>query len=200
FFPSQNKERVQLKQTSQPREDLRQRRTRKLLADALLSLLEERPLSEISVVDICQRAMVHRTTFYAHFDDKLALLRYAVDELQKYFEPVDPSLDPRTGPREYFMVLFHNALSFLKSHRGMFLTVQGAAEFYVLDEIITDALKRKLSESAPAAGFDPELTARFYAGGLLALIRWWLSSGADVPDEVLLRHVEHFIPQPELPV
>jgi hypothetical protein len=98
------------------------------------------------------------------------------------------------------MVLFHNALSFLKSHRGMFLTVQGAAEFYVLDEIITDALKRKLSESAPAAGFDPELTARFYAGGLLALIRWWLSSGADVPDEVLLRHVEHFIPQPELPV
>ena len=160
-----------MKQTSQPREDLRQRRTRKLLADALLSLLEERPLSEISVVDICQRAMVHRTTFYAHFDDKLALLRYAVDELQKYFEPVDPSLDPRTGPREYFMVLFHNALSFLKSHRGMFLTVQGAAEFYVLDEIITDALKRKLSESAPAAGFDPELTARFYAGGLLALIR-----------------------------
>lgn len=147
-----------MKQTSQPREDLRQRRTRKLLADALLSLLEERPLSEISVVDICQRAMVHRTTFYAHFDDKLALLRYAVDELQKYFEPVDPSLDPRTGPREYFMVLFHNALSFLKSHRGMFLTVQGAAEFYVLDEIITDALKRKLSESAPAAGFDPELT------------------------------------------
>ena len=181
-----------MKQTSQPREDLRQRRTRKLLADALLSLLEERPLSEISVVDICQRAMVHRTTFYAHFDDKLALLRYAVDELQKYFEPVDPSLDPRTGPREYFMVLFHNALSFLKSHRGMFLTVQGATEFYVLDEIITDALKRKLSESAP--------TARFYAGGLLALIRWWLSSGADVPDEVLLRHVEHFIPQPELPV
>ena len=66
-----------MKQTSQPREDLRQRRTRKLLADALLSLLEERPLSEISVVDICQRAMVHRTTFYAHFDDKLALLRYA---------------------------------------------------------------------------------------------------------------------------
>ena len=184
-----------MKQTSQPREDLRQRRTRKLLADALLSLLEERPLSEISVVDICQRAMVHRTTFYAHFDDKLALLRYAVDELQKYFEPVDPSLDPRTGPREYFMVLFHNALSFLKSHRGMFLTVQGAAEFYVLDEIITDALKQKL-----AAGFDPELTAGFYAGGLLALIRWWLSSGADVPDEVLLRHVEHFIPQPELPV
>ena len=157
-----------MKQTSQPWEDLRQRHAWKLLADALLSLLEERPLSEISVVDICQRAMVHRTTFYAHFDDKLALLRYAVDELQKYFEPVDPSLDPRTGPREYFMVLFHNALSFPEVPQDVSSPSRAQAEFYVLDEIITDALKRKLSESAPAAGFDPELTACFYAGGLLA--------------------------------
>lgn len=87
-----------MKQTSQPREDLRQRRTRKLLADALLSLLEERPLSEISVVDICQRAMVHRTTFYAHFDDKLALLRYAVDELQKYSSRWTPPWTHVPGP------------------------------------------------------------------------------------------------------
>lgn len=103
------------------------------------------------------------------------------------------------GPGSILWSFFTTLLSFLKSHRGMFLTVQGAAEFYVLDEIITDALKRKLSESAPAAGFDPELTARFYAGACSALIRWWLSSGADVPDEVLLRHVEHFIPQPRAP-
>ena len=94
-----------MKQTSQPREDLRQRRTRKLLADALLSLLEERPLSEISVVDICQRAMVHRTTFYAHFDDKLALLRYAVGRTTEYVRAGGPLLDPRTAPGD-FMAFF----------------------------------------------------------------------------------------------
>ena len=81
----------------------------------------------------------------------------------------------------------------------MFLTVQGAAEFYVLDGN-TDALKRKLCGSAPA-GFDPELTgARFYARRPARLIRWWLSSGADVPRQSAAWHVEHFIPQPELPV
>ena len=65
------------------REDLRQRRTKKFLVHALLALMEERPFQELSVVDICERAMVHRTTFYAHFEDKYALLRYAIGELQQ---------------------------------------------------------------------------------------------------------------------
>ena len=64
-------------------------------------------------------------------------------------EPVDPPGPTYRSPGGTLWSFFTIALSFLKSHRGMFLTVQGAAEFYVLDEIITDALKRKLSESAP---------------------------------------------------
>ena len=38
--------------------DLRQRKTRKLLVEALAQLLEEKPFQELSVTDICQRAMV----------------------------------------------------------------------------------------------------------------------------------------------
>ena len=45
--------------------DLRQRKTRKLLVEALAQLLVERPYQEVSVVDICRRAMVHRTTLCA---------------------------------------------------------------------------------------------------------------------------------------
>ena len=56
--------------------DLRQRRTRQSLVKALEELLVERPYQSLSVTDICQRAMVHRTTFYAHFNDKQELLRY----------------------------------------------------------------------------------------------------------------------------
>ena len=52
------------------KEDLRKRRSKQHLSEALIALMEERPFREISVVDICERAMVHRTTFYAHFEDK----------------------------------------------------------------------------------------------------------------------------------
>jgi AcrR family transcriptional regulator len=46
--------------------DPRVRRTRKLLQDALRSLLFERRFSRISVQDIAERATVNRATFYAH--------------------------------------------------------------------------------------------------------------------------------------
>ena len=67
--------------------DLRQKKTRRLLVEALAQLLTERPFQELSVVDICRRAMVHRTTFYAHFNDKQELLHYLLEGLNKNVSP-----------------------------------------------------------------------------------------------------------------
>ncbi|MBE6516930.1 MAG: TetR/AcrR family transcriptional regulator [Thermoplasmata archaeon] len=47
--------------------DVRTIRTRASIKNALLSLLEENPLNEISVKDICDHISVNRTTFYTHF-------------------------------------------------------------------------------------------------------------------------------------
>ncbi len=60
--------------TFEVREDLRVRRTRKLLWEALMAELSERPFEQITVREICERAMVHRTTFYKHYEDKYVLL------------------------------------------------------------------------------------------------------------------------------
>ena len=54
--------------------DLRVKRTRKLLQQALRELLQEQSFTGIRVVDITERATVNRATFYAHFPDKYALL------------------------------------------------------------------------------------------------------------------------------
>lgn len=55
--------------------DPRVKRTRQLLMQAFISLLEERHnIHSISVQDITERATVNRATFYAHFEDKYALL------------------------------------------------------------------------------------------------------------------------------
>jgi AcrR family transcriptional regulator len=55
--------------------DPRVKRTRQLLLQAFVSLLEERhTIHSISVQDITERATVNRATFYAHFEDKYALL------------------------------------------------------------------------------------------------------------------------------
>ena len=67
---------------SKEKEDLRIIRTRKLLSNTLLDLMQEEPIEKISVIDLCTRAMVNRATFYAHFEDKYHLLNFALDELK----------------------------------------------------------------------------------------------------------------------
>ncbi len=54
--------------------DPRVTRTRKLLIEAFLDLMAEKPFEAITVQDITARATVNRATFYAHFADKYALV------------------------------------------------------------------------------------------------------------------------------
>ena len=64
------------------KEDLRIVRTRKLLSNTLLDMMEEESIEKISVIDLCNKAMVNRATFYAHFEDKYHLLSFALEELK----------------------------------------------------------------------------------------------------------------------
>jgi AcrR family transcriptional regulator len=61
-------------------QDPRVTRTRQLLQQALTDLMAEKNFEAITVQDIAARATVNRVTFYAHFQDKYALLEYSVRE------------------------------------------------------------------------------------------------------------------------
>ena len=50
--------------------DRRVARSREMLHQALLSLIIEKDYEAITVEDICERANVGRSTFYAHFTSK----------------------------------------------------------------------------------------------------------------------------------
>src|SRR5262249_52476957 len=66
---------------SEASEDLRIRRTRKLLQQAFIDLTVEKGFAALTVRDITQRAMVNRSTFYRHFQDKYDLLEHHMQEL-----------------------------------------------------------------------------------------------------------------------
>ena len=179
--------------------DPRQRKTRALLVKALAELMEERPFSELSVVDICSRAMVHRTTFYAHFNDKRELLSYLLSQLER--ECVETCLpkEEMTSPKEYFLTAVKNPLGFFQDRRSLYLACLNSgmeAEVHVLSDRAAQELCRRLSQPAfrdAAPEVDPQIAARFYIGAVLALIRWWLTNDDPVPQETLLSNLSHFI-------
>lgn len=61
-------------------EDRRILRTQKNLKNALLALLKDKELQELSITEVAQAAKCNRVTFYAHYKDLHALLTAIVDD------------------------------------------------------------------------------------------------------------------------
>ena len=59
--------------------DARIQRTYGNLMSAMIELMREKDFENLSVSEICERAGVHRATFYKHFDDKLEFIRYCFE-------------------------------------------------------------------------------------------------------------------------
>lgn len=62
-------------------EDGRVRYTKMSIKNSLIELLDEKPISKISVTELCKRAKINRATFYSHYVDILDLYKQVEEEL-----------------------------------------------------------------------------------------------------------------------
>ena len=65
---------------TQAANNLRVRRTQKLLRDALIELIEEQGFDVITVGEITERAMISRASFYRNYKDKYDLVEQIFEE------------------------------------------------------------------------------------------------------------------------
>jgi AcrR family transcriptional regulator len=73
-------------QVSKPKLDRRIVRSKDALKQALLSLMMKKKFSSISITEIVELVNYNRGTFYAHYDNKEALLDEIIDELMDEFK------------------------------------------------------------------------------------------------------------------
>ncbi|MFD0716128.1 TetR/AcrR family transcriptional regulator [Paenibacillus sp. GCM10027626] len=77
-----------------PKLDRRQLRTKQLLQQALLALIETKGLDSITVTDVANHANVNRGTFYLHYKDVADLLEQMQEEVFQRIQSVVFRLDP----------------------------------------------------------------------------------------------------------
>ena len=174
--------------TGQPSQDRRARRTRAALQAALLDLITERGLSQISIADVTKRADVHRTTFYEHYDDVPALAASACTRTFDELIAATPLLIPdpaadQDRAQDALAAVFTHIADRADLYRAL-LGPDGSAR--VIDHLhqrLTIAVHVNLTR--PATGTHAEDPARiphdplaaFLAGGVLATATDWLRRG-----------------------
>jgi len=71
---------TQSPQGAQPANNLRVRRTKILLREALIELIEERGFEALTIGELTERAMVSRAAFYRNYQDKYDLVEQIFEE------------------------------------------------------------------------------------------------------------------------
>ncbi|HVI41682.1 MAG TPA: TetR/AcrR family transcriptional regulator C-terminal domain-containing protein [Anaerovoracaceae bacterium] len=182
------------------KEDLRVRRTYKLLSQALMSLLLEKSFEEIFVTDICELAMVHRTTFYKHFEDKYHLLDFCVKELIHNFEGDHYELNSNESMKDYYMGLIRKSLVYMADNRELLLTgilrSGNNSALPMLHRSVYHLIETKLSENEKL-GFHHTvpcpIIAQFYSGALISASIWWLENDTPISIDEMVRHISLLI-------
>jgi AcrR family transcriptional regulator len=155
-------------------QDRRVRRTRRALHEALIALVLERGYERLTVQDVLDRADVGRSTFYAHYRDKEALLTATFDDMREQLRrEVDaPAPAGRPDPGRPAELIFEHAAANRRVYRALCGRQGGSAVQRHLHRMVREMVAESLHDYDPALPAD--VVAEFHAGATLSLLVWWI--------------------------
>ncbi|MFC5825865.1 TetR/AcrR family transcriptional regulator [Nonomuraea insulae] len=154
--------------------DLRVRRTRKLLREALIELVEERGFERLTVGEITERAMVSRAAFYRNYRDKYQLVELIFDEAMA---DLTGTMSEVERPVRERWIAFWEHISAYHRLYGALLASPWFAER--MRAALADMASRHFTDPAVRDGLAPTLVAAVFVQS----ITWWLKNGRPSPPE-----------------
>jgi len=159
--------------------DRRIRRTRRLLIEALIALIMEKGYSKLTVQDILDRADVGRSTFYAHFRDREALLVACFDNVRDELRTEIDAMTPGASlpdPARPAAAIFAHAQRRQPVYRALCGKQGGTIVIGHLHGLVRGLLYEHLQPHLAAADSDMpvEVVAEFYTSATIGLLSWWV--------------------------
>lgn len=175
--------------------DARVLQTRKALREALLQLLDEKPLEEITIREIANVAGVNYTTFFRHHPGKQELLDdIAAAEVQKLSELTMPAI-MATDTHASTMALW----VYVAEHRALWSRLlNGGAAARLREEFLRMTRDIAQAHGADDGWLPAEVGVIFGAGSTLDLLSWWLQQEDPIDVEQLASIHERLVVRPLL--
>ena len=160
--------------------------TRAAIQRSFLALLKEKPISRITVKEICALSQINRSTFYKHYADPLDVLEKLENEL---FEKLTASVE--NGGFRDLREYLNEALCGMERCGEMYLTLASpngdpalhAKMFRRLYEMAYPAFERNFPDLSPA---QRDMAYQFVQQGSGGILAGWFRSGMTVPREEVL--------------
>lgn len=159
--------------------DLRVIKTEKIIKQTIIELLQRKEIKQITVNDICKSALIGRSTFYNHFQDKYEVLEKMVEEVSDEFA----QMIKKRFENSDITVSLNDLATTLKANRVEFLTLLAIHEEGIdltskLNQILhanfLDYFKKhKFQQQLKVS---EEFAADLYCANSLVFLKWALKN------------------------
>ena len=105
------------------------------ITNALLDLLKNKELKNISISEITSIAQVGRASFYRNYNDKEAILR---EHLNKLIINCQEEYDKNKNENEFVDDMFGSLFAHLKEYSNFYLLLSKRNLFYLLKDVLND--------------------------------------------------------------
>jgi AcrR family transcriptional regulator len=178
--------------------DLRVIKTRKNIYDALMILMAQKSFEEIKVSEICDQAMINRSTFYAHFEDKYELLDSLINDLKNSLITRFKKNDIQEINKQYFIKFISLFLDEVEENKELYHMIINSNKNSVAIDMVLETLRDQAIEDMKSKGFESsipiEVIVDYYLGGLVNMFKLWMRSYHPYTKEEMLNYVDKLLP------
>lgn len=176
-------------------EDLRVTKTKKALFDALINLMEEEAFENIKVSDICEKALINRSTFYAHYTDKYELvssfIKNLTDELKQELEKNNHI----STSKEYYLEMLRLFFSHVEKQKEAYASILIHNRNSIMMDMVYQTLDEDIKKHLPLkTGIPSEIVSKFYLGAVFNIGIEWLNSSSKYTKEEVMHYLDLLIP------
>ncbi|MGI6072660.1 MAG: TetR/AcrR family transcriptional regulator [Lachnospiraceae bacterium] len=158
-----------------------------LMKQTFLELYRRKPLSQITVREICDACSLSRTTFYFYFEDINELYYDCVQDAINYMEKDLSGIVLFTVGRDFnrYVEAYNKHLTVLKENSELYrILLQGSENISFREhwfQSIYNHFSQTLSFSKKVDSQLRDSLIRFFAGGQLNILTSWVLSGCKIP-------------------
>lgn len=172
-----------MEKVKEKRIDPRVLRTRQLLKDALIELMQEMDVDKITVNRIAERATINRVTFYLHYKDIQDMLETMADAMAQDVERVmTRAIEQHRTEKNEMMLL--GLLEHIAENSAFYKVVLGAGKTPIFHERLLSVFVSKIKtgiQELPTRNtqVQPDVAVWFGSSALIGTIAGWLRN--DMP-------------------
>lgn len=153
--------------------------TKELLKKSLLELLEKKPLSKITIKELCNKVDINRTTYYRYYLDPYDQLEKIEDDI---FSKMSSFIEDKKTNNEFDMI--YSILTYINNEKYEFKVLLEKGDINFQEKCLS-FIGKKLFQNLQRNDLDTETKYIYTAVGSFGVVSEWIKGNIKLSVEEL---------------